>query len=464
MKIFGLSITKATPAAAANLMPIPDRGRGWYRIFEAHTGNWQRNITVDYTTVTTFHAIFACRTLLASDFAKLGVSLVKKDADGIWEETTNPSYSPVLRKPNRFQNRIQYWENYLLSKLGSGNTYVLKERDGSRKVKALYVLDPCRVTPLVADDGSVYYRLKTDNLAGVGVEVVVPASEIIHDRYNCLYHPLVGLSPIVACGVAATQGMAIQNNQTNFFNNSSMPGGILVAPGNISNETALRLKTAWDTKYTGENRGKVAVLGDGLKFEKIGSSAYESQLIDQLKWTAEVCCSVHHVPGYKVGVGQVPQATSVQSLNLEYYSQGLQRLIEDAELCLDEGLGLSEDLGIQFDIDNLLRMDTVSQIEALDKAKNIMKLNEQRKRMNLPRLPVGGDTVYRQQQDFSVEALAKRDAKEDPFETKSPPPAAGAPGGQQPDPNQGPPPPKKDFDIERDPEAIAKAVETLLAA
>jgi HK97 family phage portal protein len=203
-----------------------------------------------------------------------------------------------------------------------------------------------------------FTALNADNMAGLSKEVTVPASEIIHDRFNCLYHPLIGSSPIIACGMAATQGLAIQNNQTHFFNNNSMPGGILTAPGAISDETAGRLKTAWDTNYTGENRGKVAVLGDGLKFEKMVMTAVEAQIIDQLKWTSEVVCSTFHVPGYKVGVGAVPANSNVQSLNLEYYSQALQRLIEDAELCMDEGLGLAEDLGTEFDIDNLLRMDS----------------------------------------------------------------------------------------------------------
>jgi hypothetical protein len=43
-----------------------------------------------------------------------------------------------------------------------------------------------------------------------------------------------------------------------------------------------------------------------------------------------------------------------------------------------------------------------------------MQIDEMRKRANLPPTK-GGDTVYLQQQNFSLEALAKRDAQEDPF-------------------------------------------------
>ena len=50
-------------------------------------------------------------------------------------------------------------------------------------------------------------------------DITVPASEVIHDRFNCLYHPLIGVSPLYAAGVAAMQGLAIQNSSTQFFNN-----------------------------------------------------------------------------------------------------------------------------------------------------------------------------------------------------------------------------------------------------
>jgi HK97 family phage portal protein len=123
---------------------------------------------------------------------------------------------------------------------------------------------------------------------------------------------------------------------------SRSPAAFSRRPARSGDDTAARLKEAWDTKFSGDNAGKVAVLGDGLKYERMALTAEESQLIDQLKWTAEVVCSVFHVPSYKIGVGQMPTYSNIQSLNVEYYSQCLQSLIESAELCLDEGLGIGE--------------------------------------------------------------------------------------------------------------------------
>lgn len=421
MNIFGLTIAR-TSALKKELQSV-NSGRGWFPLIrESFAGAWQRNITVDRNSVLSFHAVFACQTLIASDIAKLRIKLVAKSSDGVWQETTNGAYSPVLRKPNGFQNRIQFLENWVLSKLQTGNTYILKRRDNRNVVTQLYVLDPMLVKPLVSETGEVFYELNTDRMTGVTERIVVPAREVIHDRFNCMFHPLVGLSPIYANGLAATQGIAIQNNSAAFFKNGSQPGGILTAPGEIKDDTAARMKAYWEENYTGNNSGRIAVLGDGLKYEAMSVKAVDAQLIEQLKWTAEVVCSTYHVPPYKIGIGQQPTYNNVQALNVEYYSQCLQVLIESIEVCLDEGLGTGENLGTELDIENLLRMDGVTQMEVLDKGVKAGLFAPNEGRATLGKGPVvGGETPYLQQQNYSLAALAKRDAQDDPFGKATPP-------------------------------------------
>ena len=165
MNILGFSIarTKALPQTLSN---VDSRG-GWFSLVrESFAGAWQRNIELRYDTVLTYYAVYACVTLIASDIGKLRIRLMEQKADGIWEEIEAPAFSPVLNKPNRYQTRIKFYEQWMTSKLIHGNTYVLKERDKRGVVVALYVLDPTRVRALVASDGSVYYALYREDLAG----------------------------------------------------------------------------------------------------------------------------------------------------------------------------------------------------------------------------------------------------------------------------------------------------------
>ena len=414
---------KLFPKRQKSLTTVDDRASLWHTIWESTPGTWQQHFSVDYDSVTANAAVFSCMTLIASDIAKLRIKLVQMADDGIWEETTSPAFSPLLRKPNNFQISNQFLESWILSKLSRGNTYALKQRDNRGVVVRLYILDPLLVTPLVSDEGDVFYRLNKDNLAGLeDGQIIVPAREIIHDRMNCLHHPLVGLSPIYASGLAATQGLAAQNNSTRFFTNMSRPSGILTAPGTIAQATAERIKANWDTNYGGENLGKTAVLGDGLEYKSIAVTAVDSQMLEQLKWTAEVICSTFHVPPFKVGIGAMPTYQNAEVLNQIYYSDCLQSLIEQFESCMDEGLGLSTRMGVELDLDGLMRMDGATKIKMLaDGVKgSILKPNEARRKLDLK--PVkGGDAVYSQQQNWSLEQLDRRDIVQDAPSVAPPP-------------------------------------------
>jgi HK97 family phage portal protein len=413
---------------AAPLTPITGRG-GWRPwVHEPYTGAWQKNDEIRGETALSYFAVFACVTLIAADVAKLRLHLVEVDDDGIWTETTNPAYSPVLRKPNRYQTIVKFIEQWITSKLIHGNTYVLKERDQRGVVKALYVLDPTRVTPMVSQDGAVYYELRRDDLSGIGSvtgSVTVPASEIIHDMMIPLFHPLIGVSPLYACGLSALHGLTMQTTSTNFFKKGARPGGILTAPGEIPDEVAAILKQRWDTEFAGDKAGGVAVLGNDLKYQALTVNAADAQLIEQLKWTAETICSCYHVPAYMVGIAAPPGA-SVEAMLQQYHSQCIQSLLTSAETVLDEGLGLDgTPYGTEFDIDDLIWLDTSTRTKAAADAigSGAMAPNEARKKWFGLGSVKGGDTPYMQQQNFALSALAERD-QNDPFAKPDPAPPA----------------------------------------
>jgi HK97 family phage portal protein len=414
-------LSSARPVGSSAWWPVTVR--------EPYTGAWQANEEIRVDTALSNPTVFRCVSLIAGDIRKTPLRLVALDDDGIWNEATSAAFSPVLRKPNRYQTIGQFLEQWTISKLLYGNTYVLKDRDERNVVTALYVLDPCRVTPLVAPDGSVYYQLHAHDLAGLpDGDIGVPAREIIHDRWNCAFHPLVGLSPLYACGGAALQANTIQTQSTEFFSKGGRPSGLLVAPTEIDPKTAERLSATWHSL----GPGKTAIVGYGMKYQDIGTTAADSELNAQRDSTVATIAGCFGVPISYVDSSKQPPYANSEATQMQYLSQCLQVHMCSIETSLDEGLELPVPYGTEFDIDALIWMDTATKTKAAADAigAGAMTVNEARfKYFGLG--PVeGGDSCYLQQQMFSLEALAVRDAA-DPFAKPTPAPAAATPTDEE---------------------------------
>jgi HK97 family phage portal protein len=158
-----------------------------------------------------------CVTLIASDIGKIRLAwcsrtrwhLVGDDVTGVLAGAA---------KPNKWQNRIKFFEQWVISKLLHGNTYVLLQRDNRGVVVAMYVLDPTQGEAAGRAERRRLLRARARQPVRTRSSTTsFPASEIIHDTMVALYHPLCGVSPLTACGAAATHGLTIQENSQKFF-------------------------------------------------------------------------------------------------------------------------------------------------------------------------------------------------------------------------------------------------------
>lgn len=412
-----LTILHALQNAASRqraLSPVPGGGgAGWLRIKEPFSGAWQMNVEEKHATVLCYPTLYACLNRISQDIGKLPFLLKREDDNGIWKlDTANTSFWPVLRKPNHYQTAQQFREAWSLSKLTQGNAYALKERDARGVVVKLFILDPCSVLPMVSDSGDVYYQLNYSTAQNLlperypAAQLVVPASEIIHDRLNCFHHQLIGVPPLCAAHWPAVKNLKILRDATRFFTNGANPGGILSAPAGMSDDDAQAVKDYWNTNFQGENAGKVAVIGADMKFTPFAFKAADSQLVEQMRYSDEQICQPFGIPPFKIGIGSIPAGLGVDAINQLYYADALQAHIEAMEALLDEGLGISRPQGVELDLEPLLRMDVGKQAEVMTKLTGggIATPNEGRKPFGLGPLE-GGDTVYMQQQDFPLDQV-----------------------------------------------------------
>ena len=381
---------------------------------EPYTGAWQNNDPLTTDSALSNPSVFGAVSGISQDISKIAPPLLlERDRNNFWTETSNPAYSPVLRRPNHYQTAQQFIEQWVINKVLWGNAYALKYRDERGVVNALHLLDPARVKVLTAPDGSVYYELQSNELAGMPEQtqpIVIPARELIHDRWNCLYHPLCGISPLTAIGGAVAQAKAIQDNSTTFFAKGARPSGVLIAPTKLDPLSAARLKTDAANFKSGE----ILIAELGMKYESVSTSAVDAAVIEQLGWTEEKICEVLGMPISILNSSKQPPYANAEASQLQYKSQCLEPHLVSIATCLGEGLDLPSYLTIEFDDTLLTWMDTMSRTTA---ARNAivagMSPNEVRNTFyKLAPVP-GGEMPYLQQQNWPVASLAERQAPAD---------------------------------------------------
>lgn len=390
---------KGAVTAAPVLTPNPGTFTGIIR--EPFAGAWQRGISYKSAHIYQNPAVFACISLISGDIGKLKPNL-QNQWRGIWQNA--PVNAPVLEKPNGFQTRNEFFAAWVAQLLAHGNAYIIK-RGGEWRL-----LNPQKVQAMVSNDGAVFYNLGVDDIAGITEAVTVPERSLIHHRINAWFHPLLGLSPLYAAAISGEFGEAARQAALSEYENQARPGGIIEVPGSVPVDKLAMIKATWSSSYGGENRGKTAVLADGMTFKEIGiNSLADAELINALKLTTEQICACFGVFPWMIGAASQPNYNGSNTGQQLYFTRTLQRYIEEIESLLFDALELTADQRVNFDVSGLLRMTPAEQMAVLASGINasILSPNEARAQLNLP--PVaGGDQPLSQQQYYSLAELAKR--------------------------------------------------------
>lgn len=413
---------------------------------EPFAGAWQRNITNANPrdpNLLAYSGVYACVTIIMQDMAKMALRSMRLAADGITEEVNKASpYHRLLRKPNTYQTSIQFMMLYMACRLLRGNVYVYQEFDMRGVPKAWHLLHPDRTIALVdPETKDVFYEFtphQTDMFKVIGFEKggkwCIPARFIIHDRINCLWHPLIGTSPLFAAAVTAMTGGRILMNTERLFANMARPSGALTSDGEIRDGTAERLKREFEANYSEGNIGKTAVLGDGLKWTPMVMTSTDAQLIEQLKWTIEDVARCFRVPMYLLAdVTRMTYKNSEQAAQ-GYFSGCLQYHVEDIELLFTNAFNMDESLEyVAFDIRSMFRMDMQERFNAYKAgiAAAVLAPNEARRWEGLG--PVAGGEEPRMQMQYVPLSTPVVDPT-------APAPAAPAPAPKPTDDGEDPPP------------------------
>jgi HK97 family phage portal protein len=416
MKILGFQVPFTSRQAAlprqrrapATLEMAGERGT-WRTLFDFRTGAWQQHDSYteegEVAEGTNTAIVYACLRRIAGDIGKMG-ACVKRLTGAIWEEGTHQVWSKLIRRPNRFQTWGLFIKCWVYSLLLEGNAYVVKLYGASGLIEELIVLDPTKVTPHVSEEtGEVWYHVGGDPLARISDDsLFISALDLIHHPYMPLGHPLIGTSPLARALSASRAREGIVANSANLTANGAVPPLVVTVPEGTPEVQVKEIANKWRRMP----KHRAAVIDASIKVDQLAAKYVDSQAAEIAELSGVDICAAFDVPPWKVGLEPAP-AGDIEARQIAYYQDSLQWIVEDIEELLDHGLGLPTDTAIEFDEGNLLRLDskTRAEVDAI-LIKGVKTPNEARKGWNLPKV-AGGDSVYMQQQNYSLEALHKRD-------------------------------------------------------
>src|SRR5262245_61700053 len=251
-------------------------------IREPLSGAWQRNLACSEQTLLAFSGVFACVSIIAGDLAKLPIRVYRVKDSGEREEARTHWAYRLFRRPNAYQTRFDFIQQFMTSTLLTGNAYAWFDRDERNAPNAMHVLDPRRVKHTNVPDSDDFFYIYSPG--GDATPRVYDTNELLHHRIFTLAHPLAGVTPLFAAAQPTMTGLQIASNSQSFFGNMSRPSGIVTAPKGTSPDEMDLLKVQWEAAYSpgNGNLGRVALLSDDVKWQPLTMNAEDAQLIEQL--------------------------------------------------------------------------------------------------------------------------------------------------------------------------------------
>lgn len=363
-------------------------------------------------------AVEACVGALSQTCAMLPIAHWRENSKGGAEKVKNSAAARVMRKPNGYQTKADFFLNLVRAELMRGNGYALAQRNGRQEIEALHLVQPPSLYPFVSEeDGSIYYQFSQTPIGQEFDPVVADlfrGSDVLHIRMHTPAHPLVGESPLLAAALAVDAGNAIQTANSAFYENMSRPSGYLKHPNTIKPEVMEQLRGEWQAAYNGVSSGRVAVLQQGVEWTPLSMTAVDAAIIESYKMSVADIARVFRTP--LAIIGDNSQTYNNTEVLMKFWlSTGLGYLLEHIEEALDALFQLPENEWIAFDTDYLQRADFAARIEGLVKgiAGGLFSPNEGRAREGLPATK-DGDEPRLQAQVVPLSFAYKTDEKAAP--------------------------------------------------
>lgn len=315
-----IEIRRARNAAA--------RGEDWLSFLQSATKRY-----ISPTDALKVAAVFRCVDLLSKTIASLPMHMMKSTAEGSEKAREHRLYRVVGMLPNPYTTAYEFWQCLVANMLMTRGGYAKIERDGNGYIRALWNI-PTRNVAYEGTNpqtGEPYIQVSTD--AGA-LETLYPGEflRVMGFRFSEgdeAEDPL----RIAADVIGMTQDL--NDFAATAFREGINPGGILEAPGPLSEAAYRRLVDDFQRQYGGvRNSGKWLLLEEGLKATALTRDMEKTQALESRKFAVAEICRIFGVPPHMCMDMERATFSNIEQQSLEFVRDGVNPLCVRIEQAL----------------------------------------------------------------------------------------------------------------------------------
>lgn len=295
-------------------------------------------------------------------------------------------------QPNRYQTKIEFFEQMMLNLVTWGNAYMTLQKVGGRIV-SIMVLPSSQTEAVLLKDGSVVYEY-TDSNSNVKI---YSSDSIWHVKI--FGNGIIGLSPLGYASKTLALSKNVSGRQNKLAANGGKTNGILTVDQALKPDQ----KEAVRKSFAGLNEGnqdELFVLEAGFNYQQASLSPTDQQLLETRRFTIEDIARFMGVPSVLINdtASGTTWGSGIEQINMGFYKLNLKPYLERIESSIKRHLMPKSDwatIDIEFSFDSLLRADAATRAETNSKQVNSGQKtpNEVRASEGLPP-ETGGDKIY----------------------------------------------------------------------
>lgn len=329
---------------------------------------------------------------IATATARLPLKAYGRTVDGRQELASSDRFAALIAAPSTKLDPWQ-WKRWLVSTwLVFGFAPFLKLRDTGGAPVELVPIHPSR---LHFDARSLLYSVSLRS----GDVVDIPGEEIVVIGEWNADDPLApGSSPLDSLADSLElDRLAVAERQA-ANRNSARPSVVLRTPKALSDEAGRRLKAQWNEIHSGpENRGRTALLEEGMEAQIISQTAEEMQWADTRRFSREEVCAAFDVAPTVVGILDHATFSNITEQLRAFYRDTIAGIVSPIEAAIEFQVRRRDFPGpvyAEFLMDDVLRGSFEVRVAAYQQgiSGGWLTPNEVRQLENRPAMP-GGDRL-----------------------------------------------------------------------